>query len=465
MIKLEESTVNFQGVPVIFKDLFGNSTDSCKNLTSDDLGTMLNIYDSKKLMDENVYKDLSDKNIIQNDHEPSKTAKILDKYKNTTVRQPSLNVSTKVELKAPFFIGRRVYQRLKGHNRNVFTFSELTRAKIMLLSDSAGNGKSTTFRRAAWKLKRTLPLHWISYVDLKEHVEALIEVNLNNTNASAIIDFLIDYIMQLKSEVDREIFNQKFLADNVIILWDGVDEISPICTEKILGLIDKISKLTNNSQWISTRVHLESIIAKRFNVYPYGLYYYNEAEKLNFIRKSLDIHKIVNETALIIEDRINSTILRLESPGISRNIQNKEIKTPLMIKMICDYQLDIFKEEDRNKTISSSSNILNIYRIYAYLVKKHFDIAYDNKSQIVKEDVEKIQEDQIFIDLFTKLELCDMIMELIESLQIFAINFEEHGKNESLVSTKRKDFLEFIFEGEPKRLEYIYSRIIDIYIR
>ena len=322
--KVLESTVNFQGVPVIFQDLFGNGIDSCQYLKSDEIGKMLDTYNDKKFIDahDNVYKNLNDNKIIQDDSEPSKSTKILDKYKDTRFRRPSLNVSSKVELKSSFYIGRRVYQKISGTKRNVFSFGELTRAKIMLLSDSAGNGKSTTFRRAAWKLKRTMPLHWVSYVDLKEHVEPLIKVNINNINKSSIADFLCDKIIKVNSEVDRTIFNQKYSADNVIILWDGVDEISPICTENILGLIEKISKLTNNTQWISTRVHLESTIAKKFKVKPYGLSYYNETEKLNFIRKFLEIHSVENETATIIEEKINSTILRLENPGASKNFQN-----------------------------------------------------------------------------------------------------------------------------------------------
>ena len=72
---------------------------------------------------------------------------------------------------------------------------------------------------------------------------------------------------------------------------------------------------------------------------------------------------------------------------------------------------------------------------------------------------------QIFMDLFTKPELCDMITELVEGMNIFAINSEEHGKDESLVTTKRKEFLEDICEGDEKRLGNIYSGIIDMYIR
>ncbi|XP_070507982.1 uncharacterized protein [Chironomus tepperi] len=388
--KIMESTVNFQGVPVFFKDLFGNDTNSCEDLTTQEIGKMLEVYDSNQFINAgvNVYKDANDNNIFQNDRELDDGSDILYKYIDTNFRQTSFNVSSKVELKTPFYIGRRVYQKLRnGRERNIFSFNELKKDKLVAFSDSAGNGKSTTFRRAAWKLKRTLPLFWISYVDLKDHIEALKVNDFKSMKKSEISDFISDKILKITSKVERKIFSRRFNTNNAIILWDAVDEISPICTENILELIKKISKLTENKQWISTRVHLENKIITTFNVNVYGIRYYNEFERTSFIQKFLEVNNVTNQTAKIIKKNIISTILSLESPRIFENLEKKEINTPLMIRMICDRELYKFlKENDKNMS-DSSSKPENIYTFYEHFIDVHIGITNNTKGLVVSNDV------------------------------------------------------------------------------
>jgi ATP/maltotriose-dependent transcriptional regulator MalT len=45
--------------------------------------------------------------------------------------------------------------------------------KIMLISDTAGLGKSTILTRLAKQVKQNFPCHWMARIDLNDHSDAL----------------------------------------------------------------------------------------------------------------------------------------------------------------------------------------------------------------------------------------------------------------------------------------------------
>lgn len=166
-------------------------------------------------------------------------------------------------------------------------FEEVKVTRTFLLSDKAGEGKSTTFRNFALLLKQKYPLKWVQFLDLKKHDKAFAHAKKSNLTFDTLIeleDFLSSSLLNL-NEVENQIFLDLFESGNAILLYDGVDEISPDYNDLILNLIDKVKELTENLQFVSTRPQHSVKIQTRLKVKAYKFLPLNEADRWNLFVK------------------------------------------------------------------------------------------------------------------------------------------------------------------------------------
>lgn len=126
---------------------------------------------------------------------------------------------------------------------------------LIILSDNAGTGKTTIFRHLELKLKELFPLKWILFVQLREHIQIYEESAANETLKNLIKIFKFN-------KFDAEIFSKLFERGDVVILWDGFDEISPKYSDFVLEMIGDDLK---NIHWISTRPVSERLITDYFD--------------------------------------------------------------------------------------------------------------------------------------------------------------------------------------------------------
>jgi hypothetical protein len=215
-IKFNNATVNFYGVNVKFKDLFANNSEVFDLLSSEQIKFGLE-NKSEKLSKaiNSVYKHkifLTYSNMTESLREnfvsrkvnfqgqKVKTEEILNNFEVlnfltfSEVREifegHPINISSQTEVKTKFFIDRNfideeieikssIYYKndeINEENQNVKNFSKILsrveESKVFILSSVAGEGKSSTFRNFALKLKEKNPQNWIQFVDLKNHFEA-----------------------------------------------------------------------------------------------------------------------------------------------------------------------------------------------------------------------------------------------------------------------------------------------------
>lgn len=305
---VKNSSVDFYGVDVKFGELFANDSKAYEMLSTkqikgalkgdpDELSKFLNLTlhhhvylhwsnMTRKLRQRFLMLEVNFQNHKMQMQKVTKNDLTLEALNWPQIRQTfvngSLKISSSIHEKVKIYIERffadkkltvvseQHYNTLKDskglvefykngkvdvNSPNVKSFDEIQSSKIFLLSSSAGDGKSTTFRHFSVKLKEKFPQNWIQYVDLKKHVKPFeIGQKLDLRNFEILSKFLGQNLLNLDN-FELELFKELFASGKVIFLWDGVDEIASRFKDLIIELTENILN-ANNSQFIATRPQL-----------------------------------------------------------------------------------------------------------------------------------------------------------------------------------------------------------------
>jgi len=258
--------------------------------------------------------------------------------------------------------------------------SESEAYHVILLADQAGSGKSTTFTNISQKLKsRGYEDSWISYIDLKRHLDVYKKYGNDDWNMERIVKILL-VILDVKELLEVQIFINLFKNGKVVLLWDGVDEISPIFKDFIINLMVKIRQLSTNKQWISTRPHCTDTLEMIFQRYAYKFMEYDGDSKILFIKSvirenssskastaEVDSHESEQQTSKVSE------VLKFFD-SLEKNSFNS-INNLLILKMITEIQISGHVKV----------SILNSFSIYEAMIEEKKKIL-NSKGEIPNND-------------------------------------------------------------------------------
>lgn len=401
-MEIFNSTVDFQGVPVFFHELFGENSSACEDFSSKEIGSILKLLNSDtkiKIKNDPVLDVKNSTQFVTNKTVGSELILYVDdssKSKNAirflNTAKPVLKIGKKVELRSKFYIERKIYTRFKIKRRSVtkvLTFEELENSKMLLLSNKAGSGKSTTFRHMAWKLKLNLPLLWISYIDLKQLINVFKRFNLSDLDLHSVTDFLSHNILNITTKFDQKVFKTKFLSNDSIFFWDAVDEISPYYKNEILNLIQIINKISENRQWISTRLQHEESIQSKLNISINKLEVFNEYNRRLFIEAFMKSYNSSTEEIAKGIESIEQYAKKLEKPGTESYGELDILDSPQILNMIC-------KQYIRKSSLDSSTNLYVFYDTY---IDEIFDAVTFERGEIVRNDTKRIEKQEMFQDI------------------------------------------------------------------
>jgi ankyrin repeat protein len=156
--------------------------------------------------------------------------------------------------------------------------------RLFMLSDHAGAGKSTTMRHLEIKIKNKLPDHWVSYIDLKQHVKVYEEFENRAMDVGSIRDILLQILSLPADGLESAVFTHLFNVGRVVLLLDGMDEIAPTYKEFFIRLITNIKAQTRNQQWIATRPHHTKELKQKLEHHAHKLLVFNDDQAKHFIR-------------------------------------------------------------------------------------------------------------------------------------------------------------------------------------
>lgn len=131
-----------------------------------------------------------------------------------------LKIGEKYQDEPKFYINRFFTERNKTPRKEIL--NELQKTKVFIIADEIGAGKSTTLKKLVVDLKPKLKEHWVAYIDLKNHLEIL--KNIENSD-NLPFDILSTEILNLNG-FDLKIFKELFEEGKIILVWENFEEIA-----------------------------------------------------------------------------------------------------------------------------------------------------------------------------------------------------------------------------------------------
>ena len=156
--------------------------------------------------------------------------------------------------------------------------------RVIVISDTAGMGKSTVLTLLSMQIKQKFPAKWVVRVDLNDNTEALKALKEEHIDKKKAVEFISEKLQKFKPGLEMELFKQcceQKLKVRIIIMLDGVDEISPFYKDTVIDLLQALRKTAVEQLWVTTRLHLREELEDKLQQLSYTLEPFSEENKLN----------------------------------------------------------------------------------------------------------------------------------------------------------------------------------------
>lgn len=296
---------------------------------------------------------------------------------NSRITDQSINKNFKFLFQPRKFL--RIQKNMKSQLPNDNTISILTHEqllesvkneKFVVISDIAGTGKSWQLIKTGEILRNIYPKKWTSYIDLKQCIRAFKSFE-NNQDFEL---FLINHILKPENEFESKIFKTLYESGNVIILFDGLDEIAPDYIEFVHKLIKSFKFNNGNQLWIATRDYFENELKEKLKINTvYKLDKFTQEENNFMLATNWLLHDFEknlddipeNNFLKWIENSPNYQSYQKTAQDLTAKIlfsDDQSIGSPLFYKMTAD----IFKD-DKNQIVK-----VTVPEVYKKFIKIQF---------------------------------------------------------------------------------------------
>ncbi|XP_063903892.1 uncharacterized protein LOC135123297 [Zophobas morio] len=230
---------------------------------------------------------------------------------------------------------------------------------INLITGDPGMGKTELVK----SLKNTCSReYWTVLISPKDVNLFFHKPNFSKTDNCS--DLFVKFITNKKYEslnkLDLMFFEMCIKKNNVIYVWDAIDEILNDNLDAALNIILHFST-KGFRQWVTSRRHLKSTLENKFNLLSLSINQFNEQEQEKYIRKRLECHSID-----VTLEKIKSSFAIVEHIDI--------LGIPLQIFMLTE----LFRENNE-KYLKLMDNTFVLTDLYEYFIQEKFNNFYKNK--------------------------------------------------------------------------------------
>jgi hypothetical protein len=264
--------------------------------------------------------------------------------------------------------------------------------RVVLISDTAGMGKSTVLTHLSKQIKEKFPAKWLVRIDLNDHTDALYELKEEHIDKEKAIEFISEKVLKHKPGLEMELFKQcceQNLNLGIIIMMDGFDEISPLYKETVIDLLQAVRQTAVEELWVTTRPHLRRELEDRLQQLSYTIEPFPEENQVEFLTKFWSLrnwfteidNKAKEESEKKLEKYAEELIKKL-SQSISDE-DKKFASFPLQCRMLAE------KFDDEVKTFCQSAESvpqlpfkLELLGLYGRFIEGKYDIYQEEKMQV-----------------------------------------------------------------------------------
>ena len=240
--------------------------------------------------------------------------------------------------------------------------------KTVILSNPAGHGKSTALINIAKKMKQQQKHKWVEFVDLKAHFKSFEKFKDSKDN---FFEFVCATVMSFESDFEEKLFAYLFLVGNVVLFFDGFDEISPRFKDLMLRQLKAFKTDTHNVLFVTTRPHLREQLENIFDRLAFSLTPLTNEDQIEFLTKMNA--KIDRETA----EKLINKFSKLTKEKDCKNL----VGDPFLLRMIAE------------TFTGFNNNILQCDDFYAFFknyVNKILKVWSKEKGKIADSEVQEV---------------------------------------------------------------------------
>jgi hypothetical protein len=158
----------------------------------------------------------------------------------------------------------------------------------MLISDTAGMGKSTLLTHLSKQIKQKFPAKWVLRIDLHDHTDKLRVLEEEHIDKEKAIEFISEKVLKHKPGLEIELFKQcceQKQNVRVVIMLDGFDEICPFYKDTVIDLMQALRQTAVEQLWVTTRPHLRNELEDKLQQLSYTLQTFSEENQIEFLTK------------------------------------------------------------------------------------------------------------------------------------------------------------------------------------
>jgi len=264
--------------------------------------------------------------------------------------------------------------------------------RVMLISDTAGMGKSTVLTHLSKQIKQKFPAKWVVRIDLNDHTDALNSLKKGQIEKEKVTEFVSDKLLKLKPGLELELFKPYFEKKpkvGMVIMLDGFDEISPFYKETVIDLLQALRQTAVEQLWVTTRPHLREELEDKLQQLSYTLEPFSEDNQVEFLTKFWSLKDWFTEPNVKGEEKEKGKVeIYAEKliKKLSESISDRDRQftgIPLQSRMLAeafDEEVRIFYESAESKPeIFYNLDLLGLYE--TFIERKH-DIFQEEKFQV-----------------------------------------------------------------------------------
>jgi hypothetical protein len=254
--------------------------------------------------------------------------------------------------------------------------------RVMLISDTAGMGKSTVLTHLSKEIKRNFKAKWVVRIDLNDHTDALMALKQEQIDKEKATEFVSEKLLKLKPGLELKLFKQGFEQKQklrIVIMLDGVDEISPFYKDTVIDLLQALRQTAVEQLWVTTRPHLKEELEDKLQQLSYTMKPFSEPNQLEFLTKFWGLEDRFTEPEEKGEKKKKLEIYAEHLiNNLNQSISDKDRQftgIPLQTRMLAetfDREVRIFCQSAES-TPELPFN-LNLLELYGKFIERKYDI-------------------------------------------------------------------------------------------
>jgi hypothetical protein len=237
--------------------------------------------------------------------------------------------------------------------------------RIIIITDDAGKGKTTTLRQIKKKLLDKKPNHLIVMIDLKQYTskfgDSQIEFNEETLRSK------LETILNITNAFDKKLLKEFLDNGKVCLLLDGFDEIEELSRNFILKLAKAFTASNKNQLWIGSRSHYTTELENNLNQKSFKMLPFEFDGQKSFL---VQFWKSENNSSVENLEEIATTLIdKFTKATFSGDFKNF-IGIPLQLRMLAEIFKHNLPNIDSFQSFFFDGDKINLYKFYNFFTSK-----------------------------------------------------------------------------------------------